>query len=243
MLLSMRRRFWFAAVVSWLAAFLVFSSVALVSAPAFAADKPSKKSSGKSLIAVSSMTKGAKVFIDDKEVGDVPLPGPVEVEPNERHTIRVQKRGYTPYIDTVLPSPGQTVEVEADLVATGGFVKINSKDKGLSLQILIDGQIVGTTPFDGDVAPGTHAVEARAAGYLAQTQTIDVKAGQTSALEFGLKLVPPPDIKEDKSILSRWWFWTAIGVAVVGGVSSSVLLSQDTHVQPKAASYVLVLGN
>lgn len=243
-----RRNSYFATLSSlfslWLA---VTVGTAPLSANAWAvgekSKKPGKLAEGKAAITISSMTKGAKVFIDDKEVGDVPLAGPVEVDANQRHTVRVQKRGYTPFIDTVLPSSGQTVEVEADLVATGGFVKIASLDLGLKLQIVIDGQIVGTTPFDGDVAPGTHAVEARATGYLPETRTIDVKAGQQTALEFALKVVPAPIIKEDKSVLSRWWFWTAIGAAVVGGVATGVVMAQDTHVAPKPASYVLVLGN
>lgn len=230
-----------------LALLLTLSLTATAMAPAaFAADKakkPVKLAEGKAAIAISSITKGAKVFIDDKEVGEVPVANAIEVEANQRHTVRVQKRGFTPYIDTVLPSNGQTVEVEADLVATGGFVKIGSQDAGLKLQILIDAQIVGTTPFDGDVAPGVHAVEARATGYLPETRSIDVKAGQQTALEFALKVVPDPIVKEDKSILSRWWFWTAIGAAVVGGVATTVVLSQDTHVAPKQPGYTLVLGN
>ncbi len=220
-------------------------AVALAIPSAFAA--PPKKtgpkvSEGKAGVTVSSMTKGAKVFIDDKEVGEVPLPGVVEVEPT-RHTVQVKKRGYTTFIDTILPSPGQIVEVEADLVASGGFVKVKSKQADLKLQLLVDGNVVGTTPFDGDVAPGKHVLEARAAGYLPESRSIEVFAGQEMALEFELKLVPAPIIKEDKSLLSRWWFWTAVGAAVVGGVATSVALSQDTHVQPKPAGYVLVLGN
>ena len=214
-------------------------------APGFAAERPSKKggpklADGKAGVTISSMTKGAKVFIDDKEVGEVPVAGVIEVEP-KRHTVRVQKRGYSPFIDTILPSPGQVVEIEADLVASGGFVKVNSKNKDIKLQLLIDGTVVGTTPFDGDVAPGSHALEARAVGYLPQSRQVDVKAGQEIALEFELKLVPAPIIKEDKSLLSRWWFWTAVGAAVVGGVATTVALSQDTHIAPKSAGYVLVL--
>lgn len=230
-----------------LAAWLALTvGTAPLAATAFATDKVKKAgklAEGKAAITISSMTKGAKVFVDDKEVGEVPLAGVIEVEANQRHTVRVQKRGYTPFIDNVLPSNGQTVEVEADLVATGGFVKISSTDLRLKLQIVLDGQIVGTTPFDGDVAAGQHAVEARATGYLPETRTIDVKTGQQTTLEFALKVVPEPIIKEDKSVLSRWWFWTAIGAAVVGGVATSVVLAQDTHVAPKPASLTLVLGN
>ena len=61
------------------------------------------------------------------------------------------------------------------------------------------------------------------------------------AVEFGLLVVPAPVIKEDKSLLSRWWFWTAIGAVVVGGVAGGVVMSQDTHLDPKAPDHVLPL--
>lgn len=228
-----------ALVAAALVALFLASSASLAAPPKKGGPKVSE---GKAGVTVSSMTKGAKVFIDDKEVGEVPLPGVIEVEPT-RHTVQVKKRGYTTFIDTILPSPGQVVEVEADLVPSGGFVKVKSKNADIKLQLLVDGNVVGTTPFDGDVAPGKHVLEARAAGYLPESKPIEVVAGQELAVEFQLKLVPAPIIKEDKSLLSRWWFWTAVGAAVVGGVATTVALSQDTHVQPKPAGYVLVLGS
>ncbi|MBI5608954.1 MAG: PEGA domain-containing protein [Deltaproteobacteria bacterium] len=208
---------------------------------AWAAPKKQKYADGKAGIAISSMTKGAKVLIDDKLVGEVPLPGPIEVDANARHTVQVQKRGYSPYIDTVLPSSGQVIEVEADLVATGGIVRVTSRNAALKLQLLVDGRVAGFTPFDGDVPPGVHTLEARATGYLPETRSVDIKAGQEFTYDFDLKVVPEPIIKEDKSLLSRWWFWTAIGVVVVGGVAGGVVGSQDTHVQPKAPDHVLPL--
>ncbi len=208
---------------------------------AWAAPKKSKFAEGKAGVAISSMTKGAKVLIDDKLVGEVPLPGPVEIDANARHTVQVQKRGYSPYIDTVLPSNGQLIEVEADLVATGGIVRVSSRNGTLKLQLLVDGRVAGFTPFDGDVPPGLHTLEARATGYLPETRSVDIKAGQEFTYDFDLKLVPEPVVKEDKSLLSRWWFWTAVGVVVVGGVAGGVLGSQDSHISAKSPDHVLPL--
>ncbi len=220
-------------------------AVAPLSATAFAA--PPKKAAATKLandkagITVSSMTKGAKIFIDDKEVGEVPLDKLLEVEPSKRHTVRVQKRGFSPFVETVLPSGGQLIEIEADLVAVSAALRVASLNDALKLQILVDGRVAGFTPFDGDVTPGSHTIEARATGYLAESQLIEAKAGQDLTLEFGLKLVPAPLIKEDKSLLSRWWFWTAVGVVVVGGVAGGVVAAQDTHLSPKAPDHVLPL--
>lgn len=214
---------------------LLVTSLALgpvYSTPALAAGK--KASTGipndRALIVISSLTRGAKVFLNDEEVGEVPLAKPLEVKPGQSYTIRVQKRGYAPYVDTVLAGAGQTSEVEADLVPTGGIVKITSNV--LRAQVLLNGKPIGKTPFDGDIEPGTHALQLAAAGYLPEQQPLIVKAGEELAVQIDLKPVPAAVEKEDKSLLGRWWFWTAIGVAVVGGVAGGVLANQTTHEAP-----------
>lgn len=242
------RRYFFRSLAPtrWISVALALGlAIAPLSTSAFAA--PGKKAAATKLaadkagITVSSMTKGAKIFIDDKEVGEVPLDKTLEVEPNKRHTVRVQKRGFSPFVETVLPSGGQLIEIEADLVAVSAALRIASLNEALKLQILVDGRVAGFTPFDGDVNPGSHSIEARATGYLAETQMIDAKPGQDLQLEFGLKVVPAPLVKEDKSLLSRWWFWTAVGVVVVGGVTGGLVAAQDTHLAPKTPDHVLPL--
>ena len=89
-----------------------------------ASGKKAGLSASQAQIVVSSLTRGAKVFVNDEEVGEVPLAKPIDVKPGQTYTVRVQKRGYAPIVDTVLAGPGQQSEVEADLVPTGGVVKI-----------------------------------------------------------------------------------------------------------------------
>jgi hypothetical protein len=43
---------------------------------------------------------------------------------------------------------------------------------------------------------------------------------------------PPPGDSEHHPIYTRWWFWTAIGVVVVGGVVGAVLLSGGSTKPP-----------
>lgn len=75
----------------------------------------------------------------------------------------------------------------------------------------------------------------------------DMPAGASSSLAVALRemIAPPNKVKvkvantrpkkkvEQKSIASRWWFWTAIGAVVVGGaVATTVILTQpDPQVQ------------
>jgi hypothetical protein len=37
---------------------------------------------------------------------------------------------------------------------------------------------------------------------------------------------PPSDGQSEPSILGRWWFWTAVGAVVAGGVTAGLLLSR-----------------
>ncbi len=117
------------------------------SSPVFAAGK--HVAGDKALIEISSTTRGAKVYVNDEEVGEVPLSNPIEVKPGQTYSSRVQKRGFAPVVETVLAGAGQTSTVEADLVPTGGIVKINCNI--VRAQVLLNGKAIGRTPFDGDV--------------------------------------------------------------------------------------------
>lgn len=184
----------------------------------------------KSTITVSSLTRGAKVYLNDDEVGEVPLPGPLDVKPGVTYTVRVQKRGYAPFTDTIMAGAGQNSEVEADLVPTGGVVRINANV--MRAQVLLNGKPLGRTPFDGDVSPGKHELIVVAPGYLSDKRTIEVKAGDELAVEVELKVVPAPIETENKSIFGKWWFWGAIGGAVIGGITAGVLSQQVELVKP-----------
>jgi tetratricopeptide (TPR) repeat protein len=42
----------------------------------------------------------------------------------------------------------------------------------------------------------------------------------------------PSDASSETSILTRWWFWTAVGAVVAGGVTAGLLLSRSTSSKP-----------
>ena len=182
-------------------------------------------------ISISSTTRGAKIFVNDEEVGEVPLAKPIEVKAGATYTVRIQKRGFTPYVSTVLAGTGQNSEIEADLVPSGGVVKVACNVP--RSQVLIDGKPFGRTPFDGDVAPGKHKLQVASTGYVTDTRDIEVKAGDEIALDVKLDLVPKPIEIENKAIWAKWWFWGGVGAVVVGGVTAAVLATQEDHVTPE----------
>ncbi len=182
----------------------------------------------KTTLEIMSMTRGAKVFINDKLVGEVPLAEPVALAPGRAHVIRLTKRGFTPFVDTVRIKRGQQKEIEADLVPSGGVVKIKCNIR--RAQVLLDGKPIGRTPFDGDVEPGRHTLQVVAPGKLQDTRVIEVKAGESLDLTVDLKDIPPPIVEKDDSIFGAWWFWTAVGVTVLGGVTVGVLSGREIEV-------------
>jgi hypothetical protein len=222
-----------------IAAFVLTTLLVSVASPwAYAAPpkKPVKltaadaASADSATITVSSLTRGAKVFVNDAEVGEVPLPAPLRVKAGETYAIRVQKRGYAPYVDTVMAGAGQDSQVDADLVPTMGVLRINCNV--LRARVTLAGKPIGMTPFDGDVPPGKHELRIAATGYLLETQELTVEAGQEQTLDITLAAVPVPAVVEDKSIFARWWFWTAVGAVVVGGVTAGVVASQGAKHVP-----------
>jgi hypothetical protein len=199
--------------------------------------RPSAKS--KATLEIMSLTRGAKVFVDDQEVGVVPLEAPLELTPDEPHVIRLQRRGFSAFVETVRLKAGEARELEADLVPSGGVLKVKCDVR--RAQILLDGKPIGVTPFDGDIIPGKHTLQIVAAGKLAETRVIEALAGEEIVIDVVLRDVPPPQVEEDESIFGRWWFWTAVGTAVVGGVTIGVLSSREINVSPSAPNHTIAL--
>ena len=60
--------------------------------------------------------------------------------------------------------------------------------------------------------------------------------GSESVASGALNLRPAPTAPErrdrDSSVLSRWWFWTAVGVVVAGGVTAAVLVTAKPAERP-----------
>ncbi|GEM_PF-757014 len=198
-----------------------------------------KKKSKPTTLELMSMTGGAEVYVDDKLVGKVPLDAPLQLKPG-KHTIKVHKRGFTPYIDTFKLRRGQQKELEADLVPSGGVVVIKCNIR--RAQVLLNGKSIGRTPFDGDVPPGKHKLQVVATGKLEESRVIDVKAGETVKLTINLKDVPPPVVKKDDSLLGKWWFWTGVGAVVVGGVTIGALSARTIYIAPPAPDSSVNLG-
>ena len=207
-------------------------AISFVAGPCLTTDawaKRRRRKAKKTTLELMSMTAGAEVYIDDKLIGKVPIEEPIVLSAGS-HTIKVQRRGFTPHIDTIKLRSGEQKELEVDLVPSGGVVKVNCNVR--RAQVLLDGKPIGRTPFDGDIAPGKHKLEVVATGKLRETRMVAVRAGVEVKFDIVLKDVPPPIVKKDNSLLGKWWFWTGVGAVVIGGVTVGVLSARTIEVPP-----------
>ncbi len=157
------------------------------------------------------------------------------------------------YLDVALEEPterrAQAERMLEELDAALARVAVTASVTGA--QILVDGAAVGTSPLGAPVrvTTGTHVFQARADGFEPAEEIVEVAAGEAVDVAFTLRatvveppvapgtgpdqgppLGPPvapvaPVAEEEGGIASQWWFWTILGVVVVGaGVTAGVLL-------------------
>lgn len=104
----------------------------------------------------------------------------------------------------------------------------------------VDGYEVATTAH---LDPGEHKLEVRADGYKLFSDTFTLAEAERLTLRVALVPVAPepaPRLQlsaaeqpvESPRIYERWWFWTAIGVAVAGGVVATLVLTSDPGERP-----------
>ena len=117
-------------------------------------------------------------------------------------------------------------------------------------QITLDGEPARATELV--LEPGAHQLRVTSEGYEAQARELELNAGEDRTLDIALvalALAPPPPIStavtppdarpkqprssmqrdpnppQSSTVLERWWFWTAVGVLIAGGVATAVALT------------------
>ncbi len=112
-------------------------------------------------ITLETATQGARVVIDGRDRGVTPLAKPIRVTVGTR-AIVVSKQGFAPYETKVMVSSGEakTVTVKLVSVANAGKLKV-TEAKGRVFDVVVDGAVVGKTPWEGALTAGTHTVALR----------------------------------------------------------------------------------
>jgi hypothetical protein len=134
-------------------------------------------------VEISGAEIGAAITIDGRERGDYPAPGPLRVAAGS-HLVRVSKQGFEPFETRADVAGGQTAQVVARLrpVGESGRLKV-VEEGGRALDVLVDGDLVGKTPWEGSLAIGEHVVLLRGEGVLGtQPVSVPVRRDRTAPL-------------------------------------------------------------
>jgi hypothetical protein len=131
---------------------------------------------------------GAVVSLDDHEVGTTPLAAPVRVSLGP-HVVTITKEAFEPIHKEIRLAGGDEARVDGPLqpeVTTGHLVVDAPADA--KVEVFVDGADVGPAPWEGDVKPGLHVVEAKGADRAAAPKQLDV--ARRARVEMVLELAP-----------------------------------------------------
>lgn len=100
-------------------------------------------------------------------------------------------------------------------------VRFESSPPGALLRL--DGKVVGETPFERVLEPGTHNVQATLDGHVDETQQVQAIEGVNATVRFDLEPVP----RSIRYRSLRQFGWVALGVGVAGVVAGATLIAID----------------
>lgn len=175
---------------------------------------------------------GARIFVDDQELGLSPLPGPVRLEMGERK-LRVEKPGFTPFVAPQNIPGGAESRIEVTLqreVNEGRLRVIASPGDTIS----IDGTVVGHGQWEGPLPSGIHSLQVTAPGKRPYQADVGVRNQQLSTVRVALEATPTEHAFAPQAGTSPWP-WIAGGVLLAGlGVGAYFLFRPDdeTTVRP-----------
>lgn len=130
-------------------------------------------------ISVTSNPTGASVFMNGKDTNKK-TPCVLEEVPSGECDIRVQYNDYAPATRTIEVEEGKTTNADFVLDARFAQVTINSL---LGAIIKIDGKVVGTSSYTGDLKEGIHDVNVSLASHETVTKQFEVVAKVAQTIE------------------------------------------------------------
>jgi hypothetical protein len=169
-------------------------------------------------ISVKTAVGGARVIVDNKEIGRTPLPDRVRV--NTGHVkIEVVAEGYEPFVLTTDITPAG-ITVEPTLVGKATVLVVHADPN--ATESLLDGSSGTGTPFERNVSAGKHVVVLKRSGYYDLSTETTIAAGERKVLDLKL---------EGKPVTAKWWFWTTI-VVVAAAIVVPIVIAATTERSP-----------
>ncbi len=138
-------------------------------------------------IEVKTQEPGARVSIDDVDVGALPLPRPIRASVGT-HIVLITKDGLQP-LKKAVELRGHDAVVISDPLTRGvttGHANVSVSPVTAGAIVLVDDTEKGPAPVKLDLAPGQHVFSAKVPGMGATPQRVDVQAGGTYEIVVAL---------------------------------------------------------
>ena len=193
---------------------------------------------------VLSEPSGAMVSIDGESVGLTPLT--LNTLPAGRHAVTITLEDGSTYYESIKAKVGESLELSVDLPRRGGSLKVKSSEEGA--QVFLEDSPLGSAPvkMKGDVAPGTYVVRVSAPGKADFSRTVEVRRFLTTRINAELseegdyQAGNEGEIKDERPVWQRWWFWVVVGGVVAAGTGGTIYLIGGDN-QPIAGDVVVPL--
>ncbi len=178
-------------------------------------------------VIVRTNAPGARVLVREKAVGVV-NGGEMRVRIRAGSaSIEVTADEHEPFRREVDLSAGAELVVDARLVRKKRDALVVVRTSPAAADVLFDGKPIGRAPLELRTGAGEHELVATASGYYEERVAMTLALGDKRDVDVEMRKTP--------GITSKWWFWTAIGVVVAGGVATTIALT--TEKSPRSGTF------
>jgi hypothetical protein len=169
-------------------------------------------------VSIACDTIGARVRFRDRSLGQCPLPKRLRLT-SGRGTLEVIADGYFPYIREIDLPPGGAASLDVRLASMANTAILVVRANVPNTEVSIDGKPFGMVPVEAMLSPGSHALELHREGYRSTSTSAILTPGERRNVEVALQA--------EDGVLAKWWFWTAVGAVVAGGVVTVIALTTE----------------
>jgi hypothetical protein len=155
----------------------------------------------------------AEVLVDGKPAGKTPFTEPLILDPGQ-HTIQISLDGHRTLRTDVTVASGAEAPLRAALTPVDAWIEIECDDE--KAVVRIDGKVVGSCPYEGEVAPGSHTVVVTAPDTPDFEQEVQVAPGGTTSVAVSLTGEDVPGIGEPEDD-------SGVSPLMIGGISALAL--------------------
>lgn len=189
---------------------------------------------GGASIAVDGRPLGPSTASASVLVAGIRTPGPPEPAPGPTfhvlldpgaHVFTLTRKGFSDSVVNKTFSPGTSIPLRLALDKLPATFHIGSDPGGAAASI--EGVDVGATPLELSRPAGDYLVRVKKSGFVAYESRVSAQAGESVNVFAKLPVDKPP-------ITARWWFWTGLGVLVVGGALAAYFIAAATTAERPA---------